>query len=193
MGKARRYDPQRFARFAIEDFGTTEVPVALRRRARLEADRLGITPKEALDRIRAGKASGTDRLQMPRATSHTTRAGPGRALTSGRQATGRSEPPRGARATTASESKHSIQELQRNASAKGRKWVRATCTACPGEVLVHVEWQNPLVMCKKCRVRRRARLRRARGRSYAAKALRPRMPTEGWPVGGGLPGLGKRR
>lgn len=53
MAKSRKQPSERLVRFAVEDFGTAHVPIDLRRRARLEAFRLGITPRQALDRIRA--------------------------------------------------------------------------------------------------------------------------------------------
>ena len=86
--------------------------------------------------------------------------------------------------------KRSIQQLQQEAVARGRKWVKASCTRCSAEVLIHVEWQNPLVMCKGCRAIRETQLRAV---NYLSKAFRPRMPTEGLSVRGGLPSLGKRR
>lgn len=57
MDKQPTDSAAKLAKFAIEDFGTIDVPVALRRRARLEAARLGITPREALDRIREREAA----------------------------------------------------------------------------------------------------------------------------------------
>lgn len=63
----------RLDRFAMEDFGTTEVPIALRRRARLLAVDLGITPRQALDRLLAdappptgkGRKSGQTSAEAP--------------------------------------------------------------------------------------------------------------------------------
>ncbi len=87
----------------------------------------------------------------------------------------------------------SVQQQQRDAAAQGRAWVKCTCTGCGAQVPVHVKWRKPLVMCKECRAKRRRRLLAAHAQSCANKALSPRMPAGGWPVGGGLPSLGKRR
>ncbi len=73
----------------------------------------------------------------------------------------------------------SVRQLQRDAAARGRRWVKCSCTGCGIEVPIHVEWRRPLVVCKECRAR--------------AKALRSRMPIQGWRVAGGLPSLGRRR
>src|SRR5262245_23662549 len=51
--KIRMMRQDDIARFAIEDFGTVDIPMSLRREARLLAIRLGITPRQALDRLQA--------------------------------------------------------------------------------------------------------------------------------------------
>ena len=91
-------------------------------------------------------------------------------------------------------------------------WVRLTCEGCETcDVLIHTTWQNPLILCKPCRETRREAIRverevrreadrvlsekrreSDRAKCETAKALRPRMPTSGWRVSGGLPSLGKR-
>jgi len=176
MGKIKDQTLDRLARYAIEDFGTAEVPIELRRQARVEAARQEISPKEALDRIRAREASkdGPKRHALVEKKSRGRRkSGKEGAVSKKNTAIG----------------KRPIRQLQQEAMARGRKWIKGRCTRCPAEVLIHVEWQDPLVLCKGCRARRETQLRAV---NYVSKALRPRMPTEGWSVRGGLPSLGKR-
>jgi phage FluMu protein Com len=87
----------------------------------------------------------------------------------------------------------STQSKQREAAALGKHWVEIPCTGCGANVPIHVEWRQPLPMCKECRMKRRLRLIAVRATKKAHKALRPHVPTEGSAIGGGLPGLGKRR
>lgn len=53
-------------------------------------------------------------------------------------------------------SERSMRQLQRDAAANGRSWVRAGCTTCAAEVFIHVDWRRPLVMCKECRAKKQA-------------------------------------
>ena len=59
MARMRDRSSEQLSRFAVEDFGTAQVPIELRRQARLEADKRGITPKEALGQILARRAGGS--------------------------------------------------------------------------------------------------------------------------------------
>jgi len=86
-----------------------------------------------------------------------------------------------------------VRRQQRDAAVQGKRWVVLPCALCGAEVPIHVDWRAPLILCKDCRAKRKEWLLTVHARSYAAKVLRPRMPTEGWVVGGGLPSLGKRR
>lgn len=61
-------------RLAIEDFGTADVPLDLRRRARLDARKLGISPRQALDKIRARAAARKERREKRRSAGASTGA-----------------------------------------------------------------------------------------------------------------------
>lgn len=180
-------------RFAIEDFGTTGVPIALRRRARLLAAELGITPRQALDQLLADAASVTGKdegrsidASQGRASSHSEVRGKAKA-------TGASQGRKKAVVPTATRRTPPIWQLQRDAAAVGRKWVKTNCTVCAAEAYVHVEWRSPLVMCKECQVKRQARLRTVSLRNSSSKARRRKRPRRWSPVSGGLPSLGRRR
>jgi hypothetical protein len=180
-----------FARFAIEDFGTVDVPIPLRREARLLAARTGITPKQALDRLRADTSAlentkndsrnAASRVKPAAKTPDRPRvpAPHGRGVQSNRPG----EPP--------PKERQPIWVLRREAIANGRKWMNTTCTVCNEVVFIHIEWEKPLILCKRCRADRAARLRSDRHRR--SKKLPAKGTRRSRPISGGLPSLGKRR
>jgi hypothetical protein len=183
-------DDSRFARFAMEDFGTTDVPIALRRHARHLAAQLGITPKQALDRLRADSGRDNDRRAAPQPQRRIAND----AVRNKTQASGHSPDPRKAPLATPKTPKGIISRLQRVAIASGRKWVKTNCIACSAPIFVHADWREPPVMCKKCREKRRSRMQRARKQNFSPPSSRSKAKMRRWwPVSGGLPSLGKRR
>src|SRR5436309_1965501 len=150
--KIRNVADDDFARFAMEDFGSVDVPIPLRREARLLATRLGITPRQALDQLRphTPQPAGTkienrsastrpERTQAIRQRRHKARASSG------------PDPHRKPSRTTPTGETPPIWVLRREAITNGRKWIRTNCTVCGEDVFIHVEWEKPLVLCKRCR------------------------------------------
>lgn len=86
-----------------------------------------------------------------------------------------------------------VSQLQADAVAAGRRWIRISCRKCPTEVLIHVDWVDPLVLCKSCRVARKVTIRAAHAKQNAGNAMRVKMPKSGVSVPGGSPGSGRRR
>ena len=86
-----------------------------------------------------------------------------------------------------------VDVAQREAKVNGQRWITRTCAQCKAPIHIHVDWEHPLELCKPCKERRRSALRQKHAEHYAARIFSPRGPSEGTPVRGGLPSLGKRR
>jgi hypothetical protein len=76
-------------------------------------------------------------------------------------------------------------------------WITTPCRGCYKPIHIHLDWESPLVLCKPCTrnwvSEQRRRLRAIHAEENAANQLRGRPPNSGYPIQGGLPGLGRRR
>jgi hypothetical protein len=137
--KKRLTSQDDFARFALEDFGTVDVPIALRREARLLATRLGITPKQALDQLQ----STTPARPPTKGDRHKT-SSQGKPVAQQRERPSLL-PPRGGRQRTSQPQtprpaeRRPIWLLRRDAVSNGRKWISTACTVCAEAVFIHVD------------------------------------------------------
>src|SRR5262245_57923586 len=91
----------------------------------------------------------------------------------------------------AAEHHRRVRRLQYDAIGQGRRWVKCPCFECGGEMTVHVEWRNPVLVCRMCRSADESTERVIYGSD--ATLVKSKLPTEGFPVSGGLPSLGRRR